>query len=183
MENKIIKDQFNRQAENFANWAVSKNLEYIKAYFQFCQISPNDNLLDVACGPGDFTIYSAKQNTESVGIDISDEEISKIKKILTKTTSLSNEGIDAVTGIMNHEILALSGLENYLYTREINALASKKQKEEVMLSLFLVAAADRNISAEENEEIRMIAKALGFSHSDFVEIRSLFKEHLSILRS
>ena len=115
-------------------------------------------------------------------LDISDEEISKINKILTKRTSLSKEGVDAVTSVLKHEILALSGLENYLYTREINALASKKQKEEVMLSLFLVAAADRNISAEENEEIRMIAKALGFSHSDFVESRALFKEHLSVLR-
>ena len=40
-----------------------------------------------------------------------------------------------------------------------------------MLSLFLVAAVDKNISPEENKELRLISKSLGFSESDFYEFR------------
>ncbi|MBN1924202.1 MAG: class I SAM-dependent methyltransferase [Prolixibacteraceae bacterium] len=75
MTNQIIKEQFNKQAEKFANWSVSKNLEYINAYFDFCEIKPTDNLLDVACGPGDFTIFNAKRISGARGVDISDKEI------------------------------------------------------------------------------------------------------------
>jgi len=115
-------------------------------------------------------------------LEISDEEISKIKKILKKTTALSEDKIDAISEIVQTEIKALAGLENHLYTAQINEIASKKQKEEIMVSLFLVAAADKNISFEENEEIRVISKALGFTHRDFVDIRSMFKEYLSSLQ-
>jgi hypothetical protein len=29
----IVRSQFNRQANNFSRWSVTKNLEYAKAYF------------------------------------------------------------------------------------------------------------------------------------------------------
>lgn len=51
-----------------------------------------------------------------------------------------------------------------------------------MLSLFLVAAVDKNISPEENKELRLIFKSLGFSESDFYEFRAMFKEFLSVLK-
>ena len=58
--------------ENFANWSIGKNLEYLNRYFDFCDIQPTDNLLDVACGPGEFTIIIAKRILEARGVDISD---------------------------------------------------------------------------------------------------------------
>jgi len=58
-----------------------------------------------------------------------------------------------------------------LYTCELNSLADTRKKEEVMLSLFLVAAVDKNISPEENKELRLISKSLGFNESDFYEFR------------
>ncbi|MBA7540793.1 hypothetical protein ES705_33096 [subsurface metagenome] len=53
MNNQLIKNQFNKQAEKFANWSVGRHIEYIKAYCDFCEISGQDKLLDVACGPGE----------------------------------------------------------------------------------------------------------------------------------
>ena len=116
-------------------------------------------------------------------LTISDEELDRIKKILTKTTSLSEKKIAAVVTVMKNEIQALIGLENHLYTQEINELASHEKKMEVLAALFLVAAADKDISSYENEEIRKTSKALGFSHNEFILARSRFKNYLSVLKS
>jgi ubiquinone/menaquinone biosynthesis C-methylase UbiE len=93
MQNQIVKEQFNQQAEKFANWSIGKNVEYLNAYFNFCGIQPTDRLLDVACGPGEFTIFIAKRISEARGVDISDREI-EIAKGLIKEFGLENIEFD-----------------------------------------------------------------------------------------
>lgn len=75
MNKQLIKSQFNKQAKKFANWSVGKNVEYLQAYLDFCEITPEEKLLDVACGPGDFTIYAGQKVNLAHGVDISDKEI------------------------------------------------------------------------------------------------------------
>ncbi|NQU88685.1 MAG: class I SAM-dependent methyltransferase [Mariniphaga sp.] len=84
MKNQIIKDQFNKQAELFANWSVSKNLEYLEAYVNFCSIQPGDRVLDVACGPGDLAIFLADKVSKVQGIDISDKEVEIANGLVNK---------------------------------------------------------------------------------------------------
>jgi uncharacterized tellurite resistance protein B-like protein len=115
-------------------------------------------------------------------LNISEEEVKRIEKILAKTTSLSESEISAVIDVMFSEIKSLVGLENHLYTQEINEIASKEKKEELLIALFLVASADKDISSEENEELRKTAKALGIGHNEYILIRSKFKDYLSILK-
>ncbi|MBT6341132.1 MAG: class I SAM-dependent methyltransferase [Desulfobacula sp.] len=67
----IVKRQFDKQALNFSNWSVTKNIEYQKAYFDFCDISAQDNLLDFACGSGEFAIFAAPRVKSVKGVDIS----------------------------------------------------------------------------------------------------------------
>jgi ubiquinone/menaquinone biosynthesis C-methylase UbiE len=93
MGNQLVKEQFNRQAEKFANWAVGRKVEYLKAYFDFCEIAKKDKLLDIACGPGEFTIYIAKQISEVRGVDISDKEI-EIANGLAHEFGLTNVKFD-----------------------------------------------------------------------------------------
>jgi len=76
----IVKRQFNKQAQNFSNWAVTKNVEYQKAYFDFCKISPEDTLLDFACGTGEYPIFAAPKVKYVRGIDISKGMIEIAKK-------------------------------------------------------------------------------------------------------
>jgi hypothetical protein len=38
--NDLVKNQFNRQAAEFDNWAVTKNLEYLKAIARPCAGHP-----------------------------------------------------------------------------------------------------------------------------------------------
>ncbi|MBN1998519.1 class I SAM-dependent methyltransferase [candidate division KSB1 bacterium] len=93
MSNHIVKRQFNRQAEKFANWSVGENIEFMNAYFEFCEIQPHDRLLDVACGPGEFTIFIAKMISVARGVDISDREI-EIANGFIKEFGLDNIGFD-----------------------------------------------------------------------------------------
>jgi ubiquinone/menaquinone biosynthesis C-methylase UbiE len=93
MTNQIVKEQFNKQAEKFANWSIGKNIEYLNGYFDFCEIQPTDRLLDVACGPGVFTIFIAKRISETRGVDISDREI-ELANELIKEFGLSNVSFD-----------------------------------------------------------------------------------------
>jgi len=67
----IVKRQFDRQARDFSNWSVTKNIEYQRAYFDFCEIAPHDTLLDVACGTGEYAIFAAPKIQDVHGVDIS----------------------------------------------------------------------------------------------------------------
>lgn len=76
----IIKNQFDLQAQRFSDWSVTKNEEYSQAYFEFISFRKDDELLDVACGTGDFAIFCAKRIKHVHGIDISQRMIELAQK-------------------------------------------------------------------------------------------------------
>lgn len=76
----IVKRQFDQQAQKFSDWSVTKNEEYSQAYFQFIGFQKEDELLDVACGTGDFAIFCAKRIRRVHGIDISQGMIEMAQK-------------------------------------------------------------------------------------------------------
>lgn len=69
---RLVKQQFNQQAQNFSNWSVTQNKEYHQAYFDFCQFKPEDTLLDLACGTGEWAMFCAPKIKFVQGIDISE---------------------------------------------------------------------------------------------------------------
>jgi len=80
---KIVQNQFNKQAEKFSNWSTTKNIEYLQRYFKFCGMAPEDNLLDVACGSGEFSIFCARKMLYVCGVDLSDRMIELAKNQAT----------------------------------------------------------------------------------------------------
>jgi len=93
----LIRSQFNRQAENFSNWSVTQNRGYLQAYFTFCEMTPEDGLLDVACGSGEFALFAAPQLGRAVGVDISDRMIALAQERahqagITNVTFLCHDG-------------------------------------------------------------------------------------------
>ena len=76
----IIKSQFDLQAQKFSDWSVTRNEEYMQAYFEFIGFQKDDELLDVACGTGDFAIFCAKKIKRVHGIDISQGMIELAQK-------------------------------------------------------------------------------------------------------
>jgi ubiquinone/menaquinone biosynthesis C-methylase UbiE len=75
-----VKKQFNLQAQNFSNWSVTKNERYMQAYFEFTGFEKGDELLDVACGTGEFSVFCARRIKGVHGIDISEGMIELAKK-------------------------------------------------------------------------------------------------------
>lgn len=75
MRKEIIRKQFNKQAEKFARFELTRNETIFKFITDFCEFSEHDTLLDVACGSGAFAIFCASKLKHVVGIDISDELI------------------------------------------------------------------------------------------------------------
>lgn len=75
-----IRNQFDLQAENFSNWSVTRNVEYMEQYSDFCVITPEDRLLDVACGTGEYAIYCAQKAQTVCGVDLSTKMIEIAEK-------------------------------------------------------------------------------------------------------
>jgi len=85
----IVKRQFDIQARNFSNWSVTKNEEYMQAYFEFIDLRKVDELLDVACGTGEFSVFCARRIKRVHGIDISEGMIELAHK-LAQNNGLAN---------------------------------------------------------------------------------------------
>ena len=76
----LVKRQFDRQAKNFSNWSVTRNVEYQQAYLDVCDISTEDRLLDFACGTGEYAIFAAPGVQYVHGVDISEGMIAVARK-------------------------------------------------------------------------------------------------------
>jgi ubiquinone/menaquinone biosynthesis C-methylase UbiE len=85
----IVRRQFDTQAQNFSSWSVTKNETYMQAYFEFIGLQKEDELLDVACGTGNFSVFCAKGIKSVHGIDISDGMVELAQK-LARNNGLSN---------------------------------------------------------------------------------------------
>jgi len=183
MNKHLIKAQFNKQAANFANWSVGKNIEYLRAYVDFCEISPQDKLLDVACGPGEFTIYAGQQILEACGVDISDIEI-----------EIANSQINEL-GISNVQF-DCSDVENLPYKNNSYSLVTCKSafhhfsNPEIVLSeMKRCCAADGKISIQDivkyensnvNDFFETFDKLVDISHNKMLgipEIKKLFSDN------
>jgi ubiquinone/menaquinone biosynthesis C-methylase UbiE len=86
----IVKRQFDLQAKKFSNWSVTKNEEYMQAYFKFFGLEKNDNLLDVACGTGEFSVFCARRIKNVHGIDISQGAIDLAYEQVSSNSCLDN---------------------------------------------------------------------------------------------
>jgi ubiquinone/menaquinone biosynthesis C-methylase UbiE len=81
-QSEIVREQFNKQAQPFSDWAVTRNVEYLKRISAFIDPHSGDSLLDVACGTGEFTLYISSMVKSVIGIDVSDKmiEIARLQK-------------------------------------------------------------------------------------------------------
>jgi uncharacterized tellurite resistance protein B-like protein len=115
-------------------------------------------------------------------MEISKEEVDQIRQILVVKMHLRESVANAVIDMIEQHRIQLLSIEDYIYIRLINSVTDKDQKLDLLNTLFMVAAADDSISAEEDSAIRIVAKGLLLSHRDFIEARSPFKKHLDWLK-
>lgn len=114
--------------------------------------------------------------------DISKVELEEIKNILGRETKLSTTHCDILLEVLKTHTTALSGLEDYQYTRILDETLSREEKCAVLALLFSVAGADDSISSEEDRSINLIAKGLHLPHSDYIDARRPFLDKLDALK-
>src|SRR5437773_1408214 len=112
---------------------------------------------------------------------ISEAETRAMESIVEQAGGLAPEQAILVVQMAKTQAILFGGTENYLVTREFNRLATREEKLALLRCLFAVSASDDSISVMEDNEIRRIADEIRLTHEDFIEVRSEFRDRLSVL--
>jgi uncharacterized tellurite resistance protein B-like protein len=95
---------------------------------------------------------------------------------------LPHEQAVRVVRIARSEATRSGGTDDFLVTRELNAIASHEEKLALVECLFAIAAADASILTVEDNEVRRIANELKVEHHEYIAVRSRYLQHLRVLR-
>jgi len=115
-------------------------------------------------------------------LDISPQETERMEEIVRRLGGLPEEQAVLVAQIAKAQNRLLGGTEDFLVTREFAAIATPEQRRELLAALCEVAAADGSISSQEEARIRQIASELDFTHADYIEALSKWRDQREVLR-
>ena len=115
-------------------------------------------------------------------LQISEAETEKMVEIVRRVGHLSEAQAILVAEIAKTQNRLFGGTEDFLVTRELREIATDVQRREVLECLFAVAAADSEISAEEEAQVWEIASELGFEHAAYVAVRLKYSDKRSVFR-
>jgi ubiquinone/menaquinone biosynthesis C-methylase UbiE len=87
--NESIVSQFTKQAASFAKMKEHSNEDEFELMYSLTKVNPDDNVLDVACGPGIVACALARVARRVTGIDITPAMIEQAKLLQTEK-GLSN---------------------------------------------------------------------------------------------
>ena len=116
-----------------------------------------------------------------VDFQISEGEKSRLLALLIADLKLPESLARVTMDIAIASTLSHSN-ESHLVLDRLNEVATQEQKYSVIRLLFHVAS-DEDISEAESYEIGMIATALHLSRTEFISLRSEFRDYLSILKN
>ena len=116
-------------------------------------------------------------------MELSDAERRALRRVIAKNTGLSAAESEAVADTVVHYATALAGIDYASLTSTFNELASEADKQQLIDCLYTIATADETASVIEEEEIRQVARALLLTHSQFIDIRTRYKEQLEVIQA
>jgi len=100
---------------------------------------------------------------------VTDEEFKTISDSIRDNWKISNEASAFVAEV------AVSAVDvtydSFRMMRELVGLTSEDQRRRFLTALFAVANADGDISFDETEEIRLVAKGINLTHRDFIDAK------------
>jgi uncharacterized tellurite resistance protein B-like protein len=112
---------------------------------------------------------------------ISDGESARMVELVRQAGGVSGDQAELVVEIAKAQNRLFGHVENFLVAREFREVATDDQRHGLLDCLFAVSAAEGGISGEEESQVRQIASELGFSHGEYVEARSAWSQHRSVL--
>jgi uncharacterized tellurite resistance protein B-like protein len=100
---------------------------------------------------------------------VSDEEFANMVSTFVKIWGVSEE---AATFVVEVAISAVDmTYDTFRMMRELATSATEDERRHVVEMLFAISAADGDMSIEEVEEIRVIARGLNLTHKDFIDAK------------
>jgi uncharacterized tellurite resistance protein B-like protein len=114
--------------------------------------------------------------------NVTPEESRLMEQIVQERTRLPEEQAVLVVQIARGQNQLFGGTEDFLVARQFGEMATYQEKTDLIGCLFAVSAADRSITAVEDNEISRIAAELKVEHADVVRARLRHREHLEVLR-
>ena len=114
---------------------------------------------------------------------ISLEETQTMERILIERGGLTEEQAIIVIQMAKTQNILFGSTENFLVSREFREAAAHEEKMALLDCLFSVAAADNSVSTIEDNEISQIADELRIEHSDFISVRSKYRNQLAVLQN
>ncbi len=115
-------------------------------------------------------------------LSISAEETRKMEEMVAELGGLPAEQAKLVVELAKEENHLFGGTQNFQVAREFRELSSREERRQMLHYLFAVSAADETISGEEERQLSQIAEEMGFSHREYVEIRSQYNELRSVVK-
>ena len=115
-------------------------------------------------------------------LDISADEVKKMEQIVAENGDLPPDQARIVVEIVQAEHDLRGGTQSFQVAREFREITSRDERRHLLHCLFAVCAADGEISGEEEKQVRQVAEELGFSHREFVEVRSDYNHQRSVVK-
>ncbi|MFG1484376.1 TerB family tellurite resistance protein [Halobacteriovorax sp. HFRX-2_2] len=109
---------------------------------------------------------------------VSQNEKSKMQKIITGMTQLNAEEAELITEYSIEKMKELSGLDTRSYCKPLVEIMSQHERYQVLKALFAIAAADGEVDNVESNEISYIANALVLEKKYFLSAQADVKEYL-----
>ena len=113
---------------------------------------------------------------------ISDVETTKMVEIVQRLGHLPEEQAVLAVAIAKSQNRLFGGTEDFLVTRQFREMATPDERRELLDCLFAVSAADNSVSSAEEAQIRQIASELGFEHHEYVQARTTYASHRTVLK-
>ncbi len=115
-------------------------------------------------------------------LQIGADETTTMVSLLTDVGQLPEAQALLVVEIAKAQNRLAGGTEDFLVTREFRQIASDEERQTLLGGLFAVAAADGEISSEEDAQVWQTAAELGFSRSEFVTARLAYSDRRAVLK-
>ncbi|HUT78441.1 MAG TPA: TerB family tellurite resistance protein [Polyangia bacterium] len=115
-------------------------------------------------------------------LELAPAELAGIVQVLEQVRGLGADDARRVVELIGKERVQLLSIEDHLYARLINEVASREEKIELLGVLFRVAAADGTVAGREEAAIRLVSRALLLEHADFIAARLLVRDSVPVLR-
>ncbi|MEM1179638.1 MAG: TerB family tellurite resistance protein [Acidobacteriota bacterium] len=115
-------------------------------------------------------------------LDISEDETAAMEKLVRDVGQLPEAQALLVVEIAKMQNRLFGGTESFQVAREYRALTEKSERGRLLHCLFAVSAADDTITGAEEAEVRNIAEELGFSHREFIAVRSQYNDRRSVIQ-